>query len=140
VNGLFIVAFPVIVKSGYLNIRIVSVATILGCLIALGYFFVDFKRLRLDLEGSYFSLLQKGEPFWTARRTKRQFFLVIVLTILVAFVYRLFYENKYDPQEYRILLLIFTHMIALSCALLSLIIIVFLERKYGPIYFRSREE
>ncbi|KPJ71735.1 hypothetical protein AMJ52_08350 [candidate division TA06 bacterium DG_78] len=134
-EGFFILAVLAVVKLHYIGLGSILFAVIFGSAVAIGDFVVKLKKNLKD--GVHI-------PYWADKLDKicRRFrvitiIVIIVIGILCPFVYPIFFEGKYSYQEYGNIIMSFLSLFALSGTTLYFLLIILLERKYGPIYYNQ---
>lgn len=129
-EGGFILGILAVVKLEYMRLGLILFTVILASAFAIGHFFVKCRKYLKDVK--YIPhWINKLNEMWHKRFRLITLGVIIAGSILNAFVYSAF-KDKY--QEYGNFVLSYAALFALCGTTLYLFLVIFLEKKYGPIY------
>ncbi|MGB3479152.1 MAG: hypothetical protein WBB67_08325 [bacterium] len=135
-EGGFIIGTLAVVKLEHMRLWLILFTVILAGAFAIGYFFAKHRRYLKDAVCIPHWVNRLNE-IWHKRYRLITIVVIIVGSILNAFVYSAF-KDKY--QEYGNCVLSYGALFALCGTTLYLVLIILLEKKYGPIYYNKYEK
>ncbi|MBA7517011.1 hypothetical protein ES705_09061 [subsurface metagenome] len=130
-EGFFILGILAVVKLEHMRLGLILFTVILAGVFAIGYFFTKHKRYLKDA-ACIPHWVNRLNEIWHKRYRLITIVVIIVGSILNAFVYSAF-KDKY--HEYGNFVLSYAALFALCGTTLYLVLIILLEKKYGPIYY-----